>query len=79
MMYSRAQVIRIRADAVGFQCITFWGCIAGSGASFSCNVFNLVTGHSFVEVGDVSEEFNDLLRGHSDVYEEGGQGESAYV
>lgn len=69
-MYPSAQAIRISADPMGFQRVTFRSGVVGSGASFSCYVFNLVAGHSFVEVGDVFEEFYDLLRRHSDVYEE---------
>ena len=69
-MYPLAQVVRVGADPVGLQCVTFRGGVMRSGASFSCYVFNLVAGHSFVEVGDVLEEFDDFVRGHSDVYEE---------
>lgn len=70
MMYPSAQAIRVYANSVSFQRVTFWSCVAGSGASFSSYVFNLVAGHSFVEIGDVFEEFHNFFRGHSDVYEE---------
>ena len=69
-MYPSAQAVRISADPMGFQRVTFRSGVAGSGASLSCYVLNLVAGHSFVEVGDVLEEVYDLLRRHSDVYEE---------
>ena len=69
MMYPSAQAIRVGADSVGFQRVTFRSGVVGSGASFSCYVFNLVASHSLVEIGDVFEEFYDFLRGHSDVYE----------
>ena len=61
MMYPSAQVIRINADSVGFQRVTFRSCVAGSGASFSCYMLYLIAGHFFVEIGDVLEEFYDFL------------------
>lgn len=61
MTYLSAQVVRIGADSMSSKRVTLWGGVAGSGAFFSRYVLNLVAGHSFVEVRDVLEEFDDFL------------------
>lgn len=79
MAYASAKAVRVCADAMCFQGVTLRRRVTGSGASFSGYVFNLITGHSEVEVRDVLEEFYDGFRGHSDVYEERGEGEPTDV
>lgn len=55
MTRSAAEVVRVRADSVSFEGVAFRSDIMSLGASGSCYVFDLIAGHSLVEVGDVLE------------------------
>ncbi len=79
MFYSRAVVVWADADSMRAQCGTCGWLVAGAGTSFACDVFYLVAGEAFVEVGCVAVEVEDGFGGHARVDEEGGEGEASGV
>lgn len=56
-----------------------WWLVACAGASLACDVFYLVAGEAFVEVGCVAVEVEDCFGGHACVDEEGREGEASGV
>ena len=68
MSYSFAVFVWADADAVGFECGASWWFVFCSGSSLACDVFHLVFCEAFVEVGECSEEVEDVFGGHAYVY-----------